>query len=96
MEDVKRAKSGWVAGVFPVMAVTGVVSASESFADVSRVDVIGHLRETVAQSDSMKAQGERVRVDVIENIGAEGAVYSYTKPMSRRGFGGMAVTVVVS
>ena len=55
MEDVMRAKSGWVAGVFAVMVVTGVVSASESVVDVSRVDVIGHLQEAVVQSDSMKA-----------------------------------------
>jgi hypothetical protein len=78
-----RGKSMLAVAFLVVMAVTGVVSASDSFAGASRVDVIGDLRETVAQSDSMKAQGERVRVDVIENIGSEGAVYPYTKPMSR-------------
>lgn len=82
-EDVMRKKSGWVAGVFVVMAVTGVVSASASFVDVSRVDVIGDFRETVAQLDGIKAQGERARVDMIDNIGPEGAVYSYTKPTNR-------------
>ena len=76
-----RGKNKLAVAFLVVMAVIGVVRASDSFADVSRVDVIGDLRETVAQSDSMKVQG--VRVDVIERIGSEGAVYSYTKPMSR-------------
>jgi hypothetical protein len=82
-EDVMRGKSMLVVACVAVMAVTGVVSVSESFAAVSRVDVIGDLRETVAQSDSMKAQGERVRVDVIESVGSEGTVYPYIKPISR-------------
>ena len=78
-----RGKSMLAVAFLAVMAVTGVVRASDSFAGASRVDVIGDLRETVVQVDSMKAQGERVRVDVIENVGSEGAVYLYTKPMSR-------------
>ncbi|MBH0178944.1 MAG: hypothetical protein HP491_14060 [Nitrospira sp.] len=78
-----RGKSMLAVSCVAVMAVTGVISVSESFADVSRVDVIGDLRETVAQSDSMKAQGERGRVDVVESAGSEGTVYPYTKLMSR-------------
>lgn len=78
-----RAKSMLRVGFLAVMAVTGVVNTSDCFADARRVDVIGSLQETVVQSDGMKGQGDKVRVDVIERIGSEGAVYPYTKPMSR-------------
>lgn len=78
-----RAQCVLTVGFMAVMVLTGVVNASESFADARRVDVIGSLQETVAQTDGMKSQGDRVRVDVIERVGSEGVVYPYTKPMSR-------------
>jgi hypothetical protein len=81
-EDVMRVNSMLVVGFFAVMAVMGDVTASESFFDARRVDVIGNLRGTVVQSDSTKAGGTSMRVDVIGRIGSEGPAYSYTKPMS--------------
>lgn len=78
-----RAKGMLMVGFLAVMAVTAAVNTSDSFADVHRVDVIGNLGATVLQSDSMKVQGNRVRVDVIERIGSGGAVYPYTAPINR-------------
>ena len=78
-----RARGRKLVGFLAVIAVTASVNTSDSFADGYRVDVIGDLGGTVVQSDSMKAQGNRVRVDVTERIGSGGAVYPYTKPMSR-------------
>lgn len=78
-----RAKGMLMIGFLAVMAVTAAVNTSDSFADVHRVDVIGNLGGTVLQSDSMKVQGNRVRVDVIERIGSGGAVYPYTAPINR-------------
>jgi hypothetical protein len=83
-EDAMRVKSILTVGFLSVMAATAVVNASDSFAaDTRRVDVIETLNETVAQLDSKKAVGESMRVDVIGDIGSEGPVYPYTKPMSR-------------
>jgi hypothetical protein len=78
-----RTRGRKLVGFLAVIVVTAVVNASDSFADAHRVDVIGNLGGTVVQSDGIKAQGNRVRVDVIERIGSGGAVYPYTKPMSR-------------
>lgn len=69
-------------GFLAVMAVTGIVSTSESFADGRRVDVIGSPREAAAQADSVKAGTERTRVDVIGNLGSERARYPYVNPTS--------------
>lgn len=78
-----RARGRKLIGFLAVIAVTAAVNTSDSFADAHRVDVIGNPDGAVVQSDGMKAQGNRVRVDVIERIGSGGAVYPYTKPMSR-------------
>jgi hypothetical protein len=78
-----RVKGMMIVGFMAVMAVTGATNASASFAsDAHRVDVIDALHETVAQVDSVKVGSERMRVDVIESVGAEGPGYAYTKPMS--------------
>jgi hypothetical protein len=65
------------------MAVTIGVAAMSS-GDVlafHRADLIGSLQGIVAQPDSMRGKG-LMRVDVIERIGSEGPVHSYTPPMS--------------
>lgn len=82
-EDVMRARGRKLVGFLAVMAAIGFGNTSDSFADAHRVDVIGNPGGTVAQSDSMKAQGNRVRVDVIERIESGGAVYPYTAPINR-------------
>mgnify|MGYP001399065142 FL=1 len=70
-------KSILTVGVFSVMAAT------TSFASAAnRVDVIETVQETVAQEDSVKAGSEQKRVDVIERIAPQGAVYLYSQPMS--------------
>ena len=46
-----------------------------------RADLIESLQGTVAQPDSMRRKA-LMRVDVIERIGSEGPVHSYTPPMS--------------
>ncbi len=70
-------KSILTVGVFSVMAAT------TSFASAAnRVDVIEMAQETVAQEDSVKAGSEQKRVDVIERIAPQGAVYPYSQPMS--------------
>ena len=70
-------------GFLSIIAATGLFVTSNGFAAdaYQRVDVIGTLNERVAQLDSMKARGERVRVDVIGSIGSEGPVYPYTTSM---------------
>lgn len=78
-----RANGMLVVGFLAVMAVTGAVNASDSVADARRVDVIGNLSGTVAQSDSTKAGVESMRVDVIGSIGSEGPAYPYARPMNR-------------
>jgi hypothetical protein len=82
-EEVMRANGMLMLGFLAVMAVTGAVNASDSFADARRVDVIANLSGTVAQPDSTKAGGETMRVDVIGRIGSEGPAYPYTQPMNR-------------
>ena len=60
----------------------GVVALSSSAAQAfHRADLIESLQETVVQPDSMRVKGW-MRVDVIESIGSEGPVQSYTSPMS--------------
>lgn len=82
-EDVMRVQGILMVGFLAVMAVTGATNTADSFAsDAYRVDVIDALHETVAQQDSVKTQNQKTRVDVIETIGSDGAVYPYTKPMS--------------
>jgi hypothetical protein len=77
-------KSMLTVGFLSLMAATAVGIASDSFAaDARRMDVIETLNETVAQLDSMKAEGESMRVDVISRIGSEGPVYPYARPMNR-------------
>ncbi len=78
-----RGRGGKLVGFLAVIAVTAAVNTSDSFADAHRVDVIGNLGRTVAQSDSLKAGGKSMRVDVIGSIGSEGSTYSYSQPMNR-------------
>lgn len=78
-----RARGRKLVGFLVVMAAIGFGNTSDSFADAHRVDVIGNLSRTVAQSDSMKARGESMRVDVIARIVSEGPTYSYGQPMNR-------------
>jgi hypothetical protein len=82
-EDVMRARGRKLVGFLAVMATIGFGSTSDSFAGAYRVDVIGNLGRTVAQSDSMKARGESMRVDVIARIVTEGPTYSYSQPLNR-------------
>lgn len=78
-----RARGRKLGGFLAVIAITAAVNTSDSFAGAHRVDVIGNPGGTVVQSDSMKVQGNKVRVDVIERIGSGGAVYPYTMPINR-------------
>jgi hypothetical protein len=78
-----RVKSMLTIGFMAIMATTGVVNTSDSFAlDAHRVDVIEDVHETVAQPDSVKPGVEWTRVDVIQSIGSEGPAYPYSRPMS--------------
>lgn len=82
-EDVMRARGRKLGGFLAVIAITAAVSTSDSFAGAHRVDVIGNPGGTAVQSDSMKARGESMRVDVIARIVSEGPTYSYSQPMNR-------------
>jgi len=64
-----------------IIAVGGVALSNSSALAFHRADLIESLQETVAQPDSMRVKGW-MRVDVIERIGSEGPVQSYTPPMS--------------
>ncbi|MDK2742072.1 MAG: hypothetical protein H8K03_09975 [Nitrospira sp.] len=68
-------------GFLALFAVTGIVNASESFADSHRVDIIETLKGTATQSDS-NPQGQQGRVDVIQSSGSGGTQYPYAKPMN--------------
>lgn len=79
-----RVTSLLTVGFLTLVAATGVVHVSDSFAtDARRVDVVGTLNEKVAQLDSKAAGGDGMRVDVIGHVGSEGPAYPYTKPASR-------------
>lgn len=82
-EDVMRARGRKLVGFLGVMAAIGFGNTSDSFAGAHRVDVIGNLGRTVVQSDSLKAGGESMRVDVVGSIGSEGPTYSYSQPLNR-------------
>jgi hypothetical protein len=69
-------------GVLSVGVVVGLgVMSNSSALAFHRADLIESLQETVVQPDSMRVKG-LMRVDVIEHIGSEGPVQSYTPPMS--------------
>ncbi|UVT15659.1 MAG: hypothetical protein H8K04_17935 [Nitrospira sp.] len=68
-------------GMVALLAVTGIVSAPESFADSHRVDIIETLKGTATQSDS-NPQGQQGRVDVIQSSGSGGTQYAYAKPVN--------------
>ena len=85
-----RGKSTMTIGCMAIMAVTGVVNASGSFAaETNRVGVmderIGHGGSTYSSSqpdgagDCRLGAGERRKVDVIERIGTGGSTYSFTQ-----------------
>jgi hypothetical protein len=64
-----------------VVAIGVAAMSSGDALAFHRADLIGSLQGIVAQPDSMRRKG-LMRVDVIERIGSEGPVYSYTPPMS--------------
>ncbi len=64
-----------------VVAIEVAAMSSGDALAFHRADLIGSLQETVAQPDSMRRKG-LMRVDVIERIGSEGLVHSYTPPVS--------------
>lgn len=64
-----------------VMAIGVAAMASGDAPAFHRADLIGSLQGIVAQPDSMRVK-RVMRVDVIERIGSEGPVHSYTPPMS--------------
>jgi hypothetical protein len=64
-----------------VVAIEVIAMSSGDAMAFHRADLIGSLQGTVAQPDSMRRKG-LMRVDVIERIGSEGPVHSYTPPMS--------------
>ena len=63
------------------VAIGAVAMSSGDALAFHRADLIGSLQGTVAQPDSMGRKG-LMRVDVIERIGSEGPVHSYTPPVS--------------
>jgi hypothetical protein len=65
-----------------MVVAIGVVPISSGAAQAfHRADLTESLQGIVAQSDSMRGKG-LMRVDVIEHIGSDRPVYSYTPPMS--------------
>ena len=75
-------KNVFAMGMVSMAVAFGVTALSSSSAlAFHRADLIESLQETVVQPDSMRGKG-LMRVDVIEYIGAEGPVHSYTPPMS--------------
>jgi hypothetical protein len=89
-EDAMSVKSVLRMGFLSMLAATAALNASNSFAaGAQRVDVLDSV-PTGAQWDSMKAAGDQaMRVDVIESIGSDGAVYPSTS-------GAMRVDVIES
>lgn len=75
-------KKVFAMGMMSMAVAVGMVAFSSSAAQAfHRADLIESLQETVVQPDSMRVKGW-MRVDVIEFIGSEGPVHSYTPPMS--------------
>lgn len=74
-------KKVFAMGMVSMAVAFGVTALSSSAQAFHRADLIESLQETVAQPDSMRVKGW-MRVDVIESIGSEGPVHSYTPPMS--------------
>ena len=64
-----------------VMTIGVAAMSSGDALAFHRADLIESLQGTKAQQDSMRRKG-LMRVDVIERIGSEGPVHSYTPPMS--------------
>ncbi|MBX3303875.1 MAG: hypothetical protein KF693_16815 [Nitrospira sp.] len=85
-----RGKSIVTIGFLSIVAVTGVVNASSSFAsDASRVNVaerIGH-GGSIYQSEPDRAGVCQVRVDMVERIGAGGSIYSSSRSRSTQAGG---------
>lgn len=75
-------KKVFAMGMVSMAVALGVTALSSSAAlAFHRADLIESLQEIVVQPDSMRGKG-LMRVDVIESIGSEGPVHSYTPPMS--------------
>jgi hypothetical protein len=64
-----------------VVAIEVITLSSGDTLAFHRADLIGSLPGTVVQPDSMRRKG-LMRIDVIERIGSEGPVHSYTPSMS--------------
>ncbi len=77
-----RKKGLFVMSALSMIAVVGGVAMSNGSAlAFHRADLIASLQDTTVQADSMRGK-KLMRVDVIESVGSEGPVHSYTPPMS--------------
>jgi hypothetical protein len=84
-EVIMRMKSILTIGFLSMLATTGVMITTDSFAaHPGRVDVIGSLHDKTTQDDSAKtAESRSMRVDVVDKILHGGPSYPYIKPMNR-------------
>jgi len=69
-------------GFLAALAATGAMGASDSLAQIQRVDVIDHLPKTAVQEEREKAAQYSQRVDVIEDTRSSGRVTPYTASIS--------------
>ena len=84
-EVIMRMKSILTIGFLSMLATTGVMITTDSFAaHPGRVDVIGNLHGKTTQQDSAKTtESPSMRVDVVDTIAHGGPSYPYIKPMNR-------------
>ena len=80
-----RVKSLLTIGFLSMLATTGVMITTDSFAaHPGRVDVIGNLHDKTTQQDSAKTtESPSMRVDVIDTITHGGPSYPYIMPVNR-------------
>jgi len=80
-----RTKSILTIGFLSMLATTGVMITTDSFAaHPGRVDVIGNLHDKTTQLDSAKTtESPSMRVDVIDTITHGGPSYPYIMPVNR-------------
>jgi hypothetical protein len=84
-EVIMRMKTILTIGFLSMLATTGVMITTDSFAaHPGRVDVIGNLDDKTTQRDSAKPpESPSMRVDVVDTITHGGPSYTYIKPMNR-------------
>jgi hypothetical protein len=84
-EAIMRMKSILTIGFLSMLATTGFVITTDSFAaHPGRVDVIGNLHEKTTQHDSARiTEGPSMRVYVVDSIAHGGPSYPYKKPINR-------------